>query len=477
MKDILLVNGQRLGRALMLPIAVLPIAGLLLRLGQPDLLNVAVLAQAGNALFSQLPLLFAIGVAVGLAQESHGAAGLAGAIGYLVLTAVLKAIDPAINMGVLAGMLAGVSAGVLYNRYYAVSLPNTLSFFSGRRLVPILTGLLMLLAGVVLGQVWPWVQTGIDTLGHGLLAGGNWGLFAYGFLNRLLLVTGLHHILNSYIWFVMGNFTASNTVVTGDLNRFFAGDPSAGAFMSGFFPIMMFGMPGACLAMYRKANPTRRRAVGGVLLSIGLTALLTGVTEPVEFSFMFLAPLLFLLHALLTGVSMVIMHLLDIRLGFTFSAGLFDFLLSAGKGNHALWLLPVGVAYFFIYYFVFGWAITRFQLKTLGREDESIGQRTESNTQAGQAPLAGVANTPTADDSPVFRYIQALGGHANIQAIDACMTRLRLELKDSSRLDEAALTRLGALGVIKPSATTAQVVIGPTAERLADEMRKMHQSG
>jgi len=214
-----------------------------------------------------------------------------------------------------------------------------------------------------------------------------------------------------------------------------------------------------------------------LLLSIGLTALLTGVTEPVEFSFMFLAPLLFLLHAVLTGVSMVLMHLLDIRLGFTFSAGLFDFLLSAGKGNHALWLLPVGMGYFFAYYFIFGWAITRFQLKTLGREDEASGQHAESTTQAGQASMPAVADTPAAADSPALRYIQALGGHANIQAIDACMTRLRLELKDSSRVDEAGLTRLGALGVIKPSVTTAQVVIGPTAERLADELRKVHQLG
>ena len=450
---------QQLGRALMLPIAVLPIAGLLLRLGQPDLLGISIMAQAGDAIFANLALIFAIGVAVGFARENNGTAGLAGAIGYLVLTAVLKAVDAKINMGVLAGITAGISAGLLYNRYQTIALPSYLSFFGGRRFVPIVTGFAMLVAGVVLGYVWPPLQAGIDAVGHWLLGAGATGLFIYGVLNRVLIVTGLHHILNSLVWFVFGSFPDPlivGKVATGDLNRFFAGDPSAGAFMTGFFPVMMFGLPAACLAMYRAARPENRPAVGGVLLSMALTALLTGVTEPIEFSFMFLAPLLYVLHALLTGVSMALMHLLDVRLGFTFSAGLFDFLLSFGKGHNGWLALPVGAAYFAIYYGLFSFFIRRFDLATMGREN---------------ATPAAVAAAPATAGGRAAAYIAALGGVGNLKSIDACTTRLRLQVADNGRIDEAALKAAGARGTIRPSAGSVQVIIGPEADSIASEMR------
>jgi PTS system N-acetylglucosamine-specific IIC component len=449
---------QQLGRALMLPIAVLPVAGLLLRLGQPDLLDIAAMAQAGDAIFANLALIFAIGVAVGFAKENNGTAGLAGAIGYLVLTAVLKASDAKINMGVLAGITAGVSAGLLYNRYKDIALPSYLGFFGGKRFVPIASGFAMLLAGLLLGRVWPPVQQGIDSVGHWLIDAGEIGLFIYGTLNRLLIVTGLHHILNSLTWFVFGSFPdplVAGKIATGDLNRFFAGDPAAGRFMTGFFPVMMFGLPAACLAMYRQARPENRAAVGGVLLSMGLTALLTGVTEPVEFSFMFLAPLLYAIHAVLTGLSMALMHALDVRLGFTFSAGLFDYLLSFGKGHNGWLLLPVGAVYFAIYYSLFTFFIRKFDLMTIGRE--AVGMAPPRLLIRGSDRALG--------------FIKALGGAANLKSVDACTTRLRLEVADNAAIDAAALNKLGARGLIKPAAGSVQVVLGPEADSVADEIR------
>src|SRR5215470_5334524 len=360
---------QQLGRALMLPIAVLPVAGLLLRLGQPDLLNVKWIAEAGGAIFSNLALIFAIGVAVGFAKENNGAAGLAGGVGYLVLTAVLKSINDKLDMGVLAGILCGIVAGNLYNRFKDIKLPEYLAFFGGKRFVPIITGLVCVVLGLVCGYAWPPVQAGIDWLGHALIGAGGLGLFIYGILNRLLLVTGLHHILNSLVWFVFGSFTgADDKVVTGDLHRFFAGDPTAGSFMTGFFPIMMFGLPAACLAMYHAARPENRKLVGGMLLSMALTSFLTGVTEPVEFTFMFLAPALYAVHAVLTGLALVTMDVLNSKLGFSFSAGLFDYVLNFKWATRPLWLLPVGAMYFALYYVLFRFVIVRFDLKTPGRD-------------------------------------------------------------------------------------------------------------
>lgn len=449
---------QQLGRALMLPIAVLPVAGLLLRLGQPDLLNIALVAQAGDAIFSNLALIFAIGVAVGFAKENNGTAGLAGAIGFLVMTAVLKSHNDKINMGVLSGIISGLVAGSLYNRYKDIRLPPYLAFFGGKRFVPIVTGLSSLVLGVVFGYIWPPIQSVIDAAGHWMIGAGALGLFLYGVLNRLLIVTGLHHILNSLVWFVFGNFTdVTGKVVTGDLNRFFAGDPTAGAFMTGFFPVMMFGLPAACLAMYRCAHPQNKKAVAGLLISMALTSFLTGVTEPVEFGFMFLAPVLYAIHAVLTGLSLAITYLLHIRLGFTFSAGLFDYLLSSGKGQNPLLMLAVGAGYFVLYYAVFSFAIRKFNLLTLGREVETIV--VEQASGASQDRARG--------------YIAALGGAENLKSVDACTTRLRLQLQNDSAVNEAALKALGSRGMIRPAAGSLQVVIGPEADLLADEIRQV----
>ncbi|HVV69711.1 MAG TPA: N-acetylglucosamine-specific PTS transporter subunit IIBC [Gammaproteobacteria bacterium] len=458
---------QRLGRALMLPIAVLPVAGLMLRLGQPDLLNISCVAQAGDAIFSNLPLLFAIGVAVGFAKENNGVAGLAGAIGYLVEIAVLKVIDDKINMGVLAGIIPGIVAAALYNRYKDIRLPEYLAFFGGKRFVPIVTGLAALLMGLVFGYIWPPIQHMIDNVGQWLVHAGAIGEFIYGFLNRLLIVTGLHHIINSLVWFVFGSFQTAGHVVTGDLNRYFAGDPTAGMFMAGFFPVMMFGLPAACLAMYQEVPRERRALVGGMLFSMALTSFLTGVTEPIEFAFMFLSPLLYLLHAVLTGLSLVVMYLLNVKLGFTFSAGAIDYLLAYGLSTHGWMLLPVGAAYFVLYYGLFRFFIRYFNLKTPGREDnpEILANG------VGQDVAATGAAVALSQNAVAEQFITALGGVVNLKSVDACTTRLRLTVGNSALVSEPALKALGAHGVLRPGAESVQVVLGPKADIIADQIR------
>lgn len=475
---------QGLGRALMLPIAVLPVAALMLRLGQPDLLDMPFVAAAGAAIFANLGLLFAVGVGLGLAKENNGAAGLAGAVAYLVLTEGAKALisvpagaveagagDEAIRavlvdawkqrelakLSVPAGILSGLAAGYLYNRFHAIKLPTYLSFFGGRRFVPIAAGVFGLIGAVAFGIGFPILELGVDKLSEWVAAAGSFGLFLYGLLNRLLIVTGLHHILNNLAWFVLGDFQGA----TGDLNRFFAGDPSAGTFMAGFFPVMMFGLPAACLAMWRSLPVERRKPMAGMYLSMALTSLLTGVTEPIEFSFMFLAPLLFLLHAVLTGLSMVLMDLLQVRLGFGFSAGLFDYVLNYRLATNPLYLVPIGLAYFAIYYAAFRFAIVRFGIKVPGLDPlMSVGDGND-----------GTKGAETAPSSEIETYVSALGGVTNLESVDACTTRLRLVVREPSSIDEQTLKGIGAKGILKLGANAVQVIIGPDADRIAGEIR------
>jgi PTS system N-acetylglucosamine-specific IIC component len=469
---------QPIGRALMLPIAVLPAAALLLRFGQPDLLNIPAVAAAGNAIFSNLGLLFAIGVAVGLARENHGAAGLAAVVGYLVTTKgaeVLigvppdatadlsgRAVDLATaayrakelaKLSVPAGLINGLLAGWLYNRYSNIRLPSYLAFFAGRRFVPIASGLVGIVLALCFGYGFPMLERGMDAMSQAVLASGALGQFLYGVLNRVLIVTGLHHILNNIAWFLLGEYNG----VTGDLNRFFAGDPTAGTFMSGFFPVMMFGLPAACLAMYRSAPLERRSAVAGLLFSMALTSFLTGVTEPIEFTFMFLAPVLYAIHAVLTGVAMAFMDAIDVRLGFGFSAGLFDYVLNFKQATRPLLLVPIGLVYFALYYGLFRFFIVRLDLKTPGREPE------EATGSTGPVEVAAGA--------PGAAWVHALGGARNLVTVDACTTRLRLVVTNQASIDEGALKRLGARGVVRPSAETLQVVVGPIADQLASDIR------
>lgn len=472
---------QPIGRALMLPIAILPVAGLLLRLGQPDLLGISLLAGAGDALFSSLGLLFAIGVATGISRDGNGAAALAGVVCYLVSMhggRVLLAVPPEVTAGltkdiaqtigdawrikafarldVPIGISAGLIGGALYNRYATIQVPASLSFFGGRRFVPIVAGAAGVLMALGLGLAYGVLDTGLGLASRGLAASGSFGLFGFGVLNRLLLVTGLHHILNNVAWFVLGDFNGT----TGDLRRFFAGDPHAGAFMTGFFPVMMFGLPAACLAMYRSALPEQRQAVGGMLFSLALTSFLTGVTEPIEFSFMFLAPVLYAIHAVLTGVSMVVMDLLGVRLGFGFSAGLFDYVLNFGRATRPLMLIPVGIAYFAIYYTVFRFFITRFNLATPGRQPGEMAKTANADREGA-----------TKETSRGAAYLTALGGSQNLVTIGACTTRLRLVVRDQQAVDDAELRSLGAVAILRPSARAVQVIIGPMADQISEEIR------
>ncbi len=462
---------QRLGRALQLPIAVLPVAALLLRFGQPDLLNVPFIAQAGGAIFDNLALIFAIGVASSWSKDNAGSAALAGAVGYFVMTKAMVTINPEINMGVLAGIITGLVAGAVYNRWAGIKLPDFLSFFGGKRFVPIATGFFCLILAAIFGYVWPPVQHAIHSGGEWIVSAGALGSGIFGFINRLLIPTGLHQVLNTIAWFQIGEFTnAAGAVFHGDINRFYAGDGTAGMFMSGFFPIMMFGLPGAALAMYLAAPKARRPMVGGMLLSVAITAFLTGVTEPLEFLFMFLAPLLYLLHAVLTGISLFIATALGIHAGFSFSAGAIDYVLmySLPAASKNVWMLLVmGVVFFFVYFLLFSAVIRMFNLKTPGREDKAADVVTEeanSNTEEGLT-------------QPATSYIAAVGGTDNLKAIDACITRLRLTVGDSAKVNDAACKRLGASGVVKLNKQTIQVIVGAKAESIGDEMKKVVTRG
>ena len=455
---------QRIGKALMLPIAVLPAASLLLRLGAPDLFNIPFINQAGAAIFDNLAILFAIGVAVGLSFDNSGAAGLAGAVGYFIITKGSQTINPDINMGVLAGIIAGSVAGHLYNKYHNIKLPDYLGFFAGKRFVSIATGGVCIVLAAIFGFVWPPIQDVIYRFGEWLTTSGYLGVGIYGVCNQLLVPTGLHHVINSLIFFIFGSFTnAAGEIVTGDLTRFFAGDPSAGIFLGGFYPIFMFGMPAAALAMYHTAKKENKKQVGGVLLSSALTFALTGIGEPLLFSFCFASPLLYLVHSLLSGSSLIVCNLLGIKHGFGFSAGLLDYILNFGLATKAILIIPVGIAYFFIYYFVFKFFILKFDLKTPGREDFDLDD--------GGDMAVSVASSNITDSEKTKKYIEYLGGKENLEVVEACITRLRLKLKDTSLINERGLKSLGSAGVLKVG-SSIQVVVGTKAEQIAEDIKK-----
>ena len=396
---------QKFGRSLMLPIAALPAAALLLRLGQADLLGAdglgwekvaAIVGAAGNALFANLPLLFAVGIAIGMAKKADGSTALAAVVGYLVFKAVGDAMSPyvlgtpaegaaqeLINFGVLGGIVMGLTSAFLWQRYHRIKLPDYLAFFGGRRFVPIITSFAAIVISVLMSFVYKGFDSGITNLGEWVTDNDVIGGFVYGTLNRLLIPLGLHHILNNPPWFVFGSFTDSaGAVWHGDINRFLNGDPTAGAFMTGFFPIMMFALPAAALAIYHEAKPSQKKAVGGIMFSAALCSFLTGVTEPLEFAFMFVAWPLYVIHAVLTGTSLALVNALDIRDGFGFSAGLFDFLLNWNIATKPGLLIVIGIGYAFLYYFLFRFVIRKWNLRTPGREEEDEESLVEADTSA-----------------------------------------------------------------------------------------------
>ncbi|MFH8340316.1 PTS transporter subunit EIIC [Streptomyces sp. AM6-12] len=392
---------QRIGRSLMLPVAVLPAAALLVRLGNTDMLGrpdfpafltkiASFMAAGGNAILDNMPLLFAVGIAIGFAKKSDGSTALAAVVGYLVFKNVLgtftdkslpkvaTAVDGKVVMvnapadaKVLGGVVMGLVVALIYQRFYRTKLPDWAGFFGGRRLVPILSAFAGLVLGIVFGYIWPILGTGLHNFGEWLVGSGAVGAGIFGVANRALLPIGMHHLLNSFPWLQAGEYHGKS----GDIARFLAGDPTAGQFMTGFFPIMMFGLPAACLAIVHCARPERRKVVGGMMLSLALTSFVTGVTEPIEFTFMFIAPALYAIHAVLTGVSLALTWALGMKDGFGFSAGAIDFLLNLGIASNPWGLALVGVCFGAVYYVVFRFAITKFNLPTPGREsDEELAE-------------------------------------------------------------------------------------------------------
>jgi PTS system N-acetylglucosamine-specific IIC component len=407
---------QRLGRSLMLPIAALPAAGLLLRLGQDDLLGAVpgleqvakVIGAAGGALFDNLPLIFAVGIAIGWAKRSDGSTALAAVVGYLVLDGVFKVMSPVvldgvvdnkgeqaeINYGVLGGIVIGLLAAVLWQRFYRTKLPTYLAFFGGRRCVPIITAVLAMIVAVVMALVYPLFNTGLTGLGQGVADNAVIGGGIFGVANRLLIPLGLHHILNSVVWFIIGDYNG----VHGDLNRFFEGDPTAGVFMTGFFPIMMFALPAAALAIWHEAKPAQRKVVGGIMVSAALTSFVTGITEPLEFSFLFVAWPLYVVHAVLTGTSLAISNALGIHDGFSFSAGAIDYALNFGQATRPWLLIVLGLVYAVVYYVVFRFVIRRWNLRTPGREEEPVADEGATT----ERPTAQEVSTRTAAEQAVI---------------------------------------------------------------------------
>ena len=447
---------QSIGKALMLPIAVLPAAALLLRLGAPDVLNIPFITKAGGAVFDNLALIFSIGIGVGLAKDNNGAAGLAGAIGYLILTSALKTIDETLNMSVLAGIVSGIEAGILYNRYHTVKLPEYLGFFGGRRFVLIVTAAVSIGLAAIFGVIWGPCQAFIHAVGEWIIGAGALGTFVYGVLNRLLIPMGLHHILNSFIWFVFGEYTnpVTGAVATGDLNRFFAGDPTAGMFMAGFFPMMMFGMPAVALAMYHAAKPENRAKIGGMLASVAFTAFLTGITEPIEFMFMFLAPALYAVHAILTGLCLAVTYSFGVLDGFGFSAGFIDYVIDWGLATKPELILAIGVGVFALYYGIFSWAIRQFDIPTIGRYDEELP----------------VSSEPVTMSELSEQVLAALGGKENIEELSNCATRLRCTVKDESKVDLERIKKIHGVRGAFATGKAVQVVIGTNAEHVANEI-------
>ena len=481
---------QKLGKALMLPVACLPICGILMGIGYAlcpatmqggeitgflHLLGYF-LVRAGGALIDNMALLFVIGVGVGMADDHDGTAGLAALASWLMLTNLLSVgtvttlmpsvadnANKTLALSAIAnpfiGILSGIIGATCYNKFKGTKLPDWLSFFSGKRCVAIVSGVVSIVVAAILLFVWPVVYGVLLAIGNGVVSLGPVGAGIYAFLNRLLIPTGLHHALNNVFWF--------DTVGIGDLTRFWAGETSAdgtlGMYMSGFFPSMMFGIPGAALAMIHTAKEGKKKVAIGLVASAAICAFICGVTEPFEFGFMFLAPVLYVIYAVLYGIFTVITVLLGFRAGFSFSAGATDLVFSAPLPAAAkTWLiLPLGIAAFIVYYLVFRFAIVKFNLKTPGREDDDTEEEKK----------AVLSNS---DYTEVARIVlEGLGGKENVTSLDNCITRLRMEIKDYTLVDEKKIKSAGIAGVMRPSKTAVQVIVGTKVQFVADEMKKM----
>jgi PTS system N-acetylglucosamine-specific IIC component len=474
---------QKLGKSLMLPVAALPVAAILMGIGYwidptgwgANSVVSAFLIKAGGAIIDNMSILFVIGVAVGMADDSDGTAALAGLISWLMIQTLLSpgsvamftkadvlSVNPAFGKinNQFIGIVSGLIGSACYNRFKGTRLPDALSFFSGKRCVAIVTAACTIAATVVLFFVWPAIYNALVSFGEAIISTGPAGAGIYAFLNRLLIPFGLHHALNSVFWFDIAGIN--------DIAKFWGGAQGGvvgqtGMYMTGFFPVMMFGLPAAAYAMFETAKPERRKVAAGLLLSGALASFFTGITEPLEFSFMFLAPLLYFVHALLTGVSAAVCAMLPVRSGFNFSAGFVDWFLSfnAPMAQNPLYIIPIGIVFAVVYYFLFRVIITKFNLRTPGREDDepSADERSAALSSSDYAAVAEAV-------------IEGLGGVKNIAALDNCITRLRIEVKNYELVSERRIKASGVAGVMRPGKTTVQVVIGTKVQFVADEIKR-----
>lgn len=454
---------QKIGKSLMLPVSVLPAAGILLRLGQPDLLGryaiFAYLGTAGDAIFSNLPLIFAVGVAIGF-SGGEAVAALAAVVGQMILQSILvvgsKNLGIALNMGVFGGILIGIMSAILYNKFHNIKPPQVLGFFGGKRFVPIITSVGALILGIVSILVWPPIGHGIDVFAK-WASSSVFGPAFYAAGKRLLIPVGLHHIYYQPFLFQFGSYVSNGIQYFGDSARFFHGDPTAGIFMASEYPILMFGLPGAALAMIAAAKKENRKKVTGMMISAAFVAFLTGITEPIEFSFIFVAPILFVFHVLAAFTSGIVTSLLHIRLGYTFSASFIDYILGFKFAEHPFLVWLVGIAYLALYFVIFYFVIVKFNIKTPGREDTS-------NVDASLAKLTG--------GKKAQKVLEAIGGKDNIEVLDACITRLRLTLTNPSLVNKDDLKSLGAAGILE-AGNNVQVIFGTEAERIKDNIKSI----
>ena len=521
MKDKIFGVLQRVGRSFMLPIAILPVAGLFLGIGGSftnetmleayGLLGIMgpgtiiyailqVLNSAGSVVFDNLPLIFAIGVAIGMAKQEKEVSALSAVIAFFVMHATIGAMINdfgapdlsgatasvlginSLQMGVFGGIIVGLGVAALHNRFYKIQLPQVLSFFSGTRFVPIISAAVYLLVGIAMYFIWPVIQTGINALGAFVLASGYAGTWLYGFIERALIPFGLHHVFYMPFWQTAlgGTAMVGGTLVEGAQNIFFAELATPGIahfsveatrFMAGKFPLMIFGLPGAAFALYRCAKPENRKAVGGLLLSAALTSMLTGITEPLEFTFLFVAPAMYIVHCVFAGASYMIMHILNVGVGLTFSGGLIDLtLFGIMQGNAKtswLWIPVVGVVYFIVYYLVFSFMIKKFDYKTPGRDDSEIKLYTRKDVNAKNA--AGGEASAGGDNELSRQIMLGLGGKANISDVDCCITRLRCTVHDASKVDQQLLRETGASGVICKG-QGVQIVYGPRVSNIKSDL-------
>lgn len=526
MKDKIFGVLQRVGRSFMLPIAILPVAGLLLGLGGSftnetmlktyglmkimgpgTVLNLIlqVMSAAGNIIFTNLPVIFAMGVAIGMAKKEKEVAALASVISFFIMHASIGALITAnggadamlegavadvcgitsLQMGVFGGIIVGLGVAALHNRFYKIELPQVLSFFGGTRFVPIISGLVYVGVGILMFFVWPVIQSGIYHIGDLVLKSGYAGTWVYGFMERLLIPFGLHHVFYLPFWQtgLGGTMEVGGKVIEGAQNIFFAqlADPSttkfavsATRFMSGKFPLMIFGLPGAALAMYKAAKPENKKVVGGLLLSAALTSMLTGITEPLEFTFLFVAPALYGVHCVLAGAAYMLMHIFKVGVGMTFSGGLIDmFLFGILQGNaktNWIWIVIVGVVYFVVYYFLFGFMIRKMDLKTPGRnDDEEVKLYRRSDVEARKNGGAGASEKGEKDDTISRMICKGLGGKKNISDVDCCITRLRCTVYDPSLVNEETLKASGASGVVRKG-EGVQVIYGPKVTLIKSDL-------